>query len=261
MIGVDLPEVVRGQLQAFKRISPKGHQSRFIRSGLRTNWRRKGVPVLAALIMATFSLTTAHVSAAPRTSLNQYGHVGVLQTPTARQLGEGWFGGGASVFSPYRAIFFHAQPLSWISGNFRFAEVTNRDYSFVDAFPLEEQQREVSRNFTDKGVDIKLRLLEEGDWKPALAVGLVDLAGTGLFASEYLVLSKRIFHFDLHVGVGWGRLGSANDLTNPLTTISEDFESRPRAGSGLGGQFELDTYFKGEAALFGGVQWTPANGP
>lgn len=225
-------------------------------------WRlRYAGPLLACLVLVGSFLPLKSADATPRTAFNQYGHVGVLQTPTARQLGEGWFGGGASVFSPYRAIFFHAQPLSWLSGNFRFAEVTNRDFSFVDAFPLEEQERKVSRNFTDKGVDIKLRLVEESDWTPAVALGFIDLAGTGLFASEYLVFSKRIFNVDLHLGIGWGRLGSANDFTNPLASISEDFETRPRAGSGLGGQFELDTYFKGATAVFGGIQWTPAGGP
>lgn len=236
------------------------------RAGIAPRWiigafDLRAISRFIGLCLVAASFFTLDVNAEPRTSLNQYGHVGVLQTPTARDLGEGWFGGGVSVFSPYRTIFFHAQPLQWLSGNFRFAEVTNRDFSFVDAFPLEEQQRQVSRRFTDKGVDIHLRVFDESDWMPAVALGFIDLAGTGLFASEYLVASKRIFNFDFHLGLGWGRLGSASDFDNPLGRISEDFRTRPRAGSGFGGQFELDTYFKGDTALFGAVQWTPFSGP
>lgn len=208
-----------------------------------------------ALLLAT------PLSAAPQRSLNDYGQIGLLQTPTARGGGTGTVGGGFGVFSPYRTLFFHVQPLDWIQGTFRYAEVTNRDYSFVEQIPIEEQPSEVSRHFTDKGVDLQIRLLEESEHFPALALGLMDVAGTGIFASEYLVASRRYFNWDFHLGVGWGRLGSADDFGSPLSTVSSAFEDRPRGNSGLGGRFEVDTYFRGPAALFGGVQWTPGGGP
>ena len=52
---------------------------------------------------------------------------------------------------------------------------------------------------------------------PDVSIGLVDFAGTGLFSSEYVVASKSISRFDLTVGIGWGNLGSKNNLNgNPL---------------------------------------------
>ena len=38
-----------------------------------------------------------------------------------------------------------------------------------------------------------------------------DLAGTGLFSSEYLVASKNVRNFDLSIGMGWGVL-SGNSI-------------------------------------------------
>ena len=225
--------------------------------------RRRGLPrgllpAAWALLLATLVLPS---EAAPQRGLNDYGQIGLLQTPTARSGGTGTVGGGFGTFSPYRTLFFHLQPLDWIQGTFRYAEVTNRDYSFVEQIPIEQQSSEVSRHFTDKGVDIQLRLLDESEHLPAVALGLMDLAGTGIFASEYLVASRRYFNWDFHLGIGWGRLGSADDFRSPLAAVSSTFEDRPRGNTGLGGRFEVDTYFRGPAALFGGVQWTPGGGP
>ena len=57
-----------------------------------------------------------------------------------------------------------------------------------------------SEHWTDKGMDIKFRLLEEGEppfgWLPEkvipeLAIGLLDFGGTGAFSGEFIVASKR----------------------------------------------------------------------
>ncbi|MBD0273278.1 MAG: YjbH domain-containing protein, partial [Acetobacteraceae bacterium] len=45
----------------------------------------------------------------------------------------------------------------------------------------------------DRAFDLKLRLWQENAWRPALAVGVQDVIGTGLYAGEYVVASKRFW--------------------------------------------------------------------
>jgi hypothetical protein len=68
----------------------------------------------------------------------------------------------------------------------------------------------------DRAFDLKLRLWQENAWRPALAVGLQDVIGTGLYAGEYVVASKRFWDVDVSLGLGWGRLGTGADIGNPL---------------------------------------------
>ena len=58
----------------------------------------------------------------------------------------------------------------------------------------------------DKGIDVKLRLMKEGKYKPALAIGLQDMLGDGVFSSEYIVASKKIYDFDITMGFGFGNI-------------------------------------------------------
>ena len=45
---------------------------------------------------------------------------------------------------------------------------------------------------------------------PAIAVGINDIAGTGLFSSEYIVSSYGIKNIDVHFGIGWGILNGSS---------------------------------------------------
>lgn len=186
--------------------------------------------------------------------VNNYGQVGLGQTPTARSMGEGALDFGYAKFDPYRAYTLHAQPLPWLQGTFRFTDIRNR---LAEASTTGE-------TFTDKGFDVQLRLWEESDRWPQVALGLMDFAGTGLFSSEYLVASKRYYDFDFHLGVGWGRLGSSEDFSNPAGIVFDRFDERPRGFQGgieNTGQLEAETWFRGDMAVFGGVVWTPNRGP
>ncbi|MBL6455425.1 YjbH domain-containing protein [Belnapia sp. T6] len=109
---------------------------------------------------------------------------------------------------------------------------------------------------TDRAFDLKARLWEEGAWRPALAIGAQDVIGTGLYAGEYLVASKRVWDVDLTLGLGWGRLGTGGDLGNPLGLLSSRYEVRPRK-VGVGGTPALTSLFRGrEASVFGGIEWS-----
>ena len=58
----------------------------------------------------------------------------------------------------------------------------------------------------DKIADVKLRLLQENGWQPALAVGATDLLGTRRFGGHYLVATKTFgAASELEASVGYGR--------------------------------------------------------
>jgi hypothetical protein len=131
--------------------------------------------------------------------------------------------------------------LPWLEATFRLSERLNATTGRGTA--------------TDRAFDVKLRLIEEGAWTPAVAVGLQDLIGTGIFGGEYVVASRRWRDFDLTLGMGFGRLGTYRDFGNPLTAVSERFAARPR-DVGRGGTLRLDFFRGRDVALFGGLEWS-----
>src|SRR5699024_1280375 len=102
----------------------------------------------------------------------------------------------------------------------------------------------------------KLRLIEEGQYMPAVALGFQDVGGTGLFSSEYLVASKRWRNFDFSLGVAWGYLGAGGDISNPLGVADDHFDVRRRdSGGDQGGKFGFKQMFTGDIGFFGGVAY------
>lgn len=78
-------------------------------------------------------------------------------------------------------------------------------------------------------------------------------------SSEYLVATKHFGdRWELAGGLGWGRLAQRDGFSNPLSFLGEDFETRPNPGAGgisETGQLDFGSWFKGDAALFGGVAY------
>lgn len=186
----------------------------------------------------------------PRYTQSDFGGVGLLQTPTARMAPAGELSVNANRTEPYSRYSFSAQPLDWLEGTFRYTAITNRPYG-AESFSG-------GQSYKDKAVDAKVRLYQESHWLPEVALGFMDLGGTGLFSSEYLVANKRYGDVDFSAGVAWGYLGSRGDFGNPLGALDDRFNERPTAeGSG---SFS-NGYFRGRPALFGGIAyqtpWAP----
>ncbi|MCE8024811.1 YjbH domain-containing protein [Billgrantia aerodenitrificans] len=202
---------------------------------------------LVLAIMAT-TIPAAADSTQPRLGTGQgdFGGVGIMQTPTARMAPLGGFAFSMSRTAPYRRYSLFFQPTEWLEAGFRYVEVENRRYLAARG----------DRNNLDKGVDVKLRLREEDRYWPQIAVGARDIGGTGLFAGEYLVASKRWHDFDFTLGIGWGYLGNQEDFTNPLSRLDDSFERRSGFTSGGdGGSVNLGSLFSGRSALFGGIEY------
>ena len=176
------------------------------------------------------------------------GGVGLIQTPTARMRDEGMLSASYSDNDQYRFWTVNLQLFSWMEATARYTDVRTRLYSNVDDFSGDQTLK-------DKGLDVKFRLLQEGYYLPDVSLGFRDIGGTGFFSSEFLAASKAFGPFDVHMGIGWGYLGSHSDITNPFCKLKDSFCERPGGFSGRGGKIDYQEYFKGPVALFGGIEY------
>jgi Exopolysaccharide biosynthesis protein YbjH len=130
-----------------------------------------------------------------------YGVSGVGETPDARVLSDGNLGFTMSKQNPYTT---YAITL----GLYDRAEVNARitNIQGVPGFPGDSNSSESYGSYKDKSIDYKIVVLREGEYLPQITFGQDDLLGTKIFNSQYLVLGKFFYNFDLNYGVGSGRL-------------------------------------------------------
>lgn len=176
-----------------------------------------------------------------------FGGVGIIEMPSARMEPDGTLSAGASFFRNNERYNLGFQALPWLETNFRYSGIGHFDSNY----PV----------YWDRSFSIKARLWNETSWSPALAIGVNDLVGTGIYGGEYIVASKQIGNFDLTGGIGWGRLAGTNNFRNPLGAISSSLYNRSTYDPS-GGNFNFNDYFHGpRAGVFGGVIWrTPVEG-
>ncbi len=164
-----------------------------------------------------------------------YGTPGLIAMPTAEAAEDGEL---SFTYSQYGAnangtLSFQFAPR--ISGSFRYAQLS-------DFHP-------VVGDYFDRSFDLRLRVLNEGKYLPAVSVGLRDFIGTGIYSSEYIVATKSIGkRLRVTGGLGWGRMASHN----PIGTIGSE---RPAWNFGLGGTVNFGQWFRGDVAPFAGVSF------
>lgn len=208
----------------------------------------------ASLILMVFTVERAAATDfdGAFATTNDFGDVGLLQTPSARMRADGEFGAGISTVRPYNQIHLFLQPLPWLETAVRYTDITNRRYG--------PQSFSGNQSYKDKSADLKLRLVPEGVYWPAIAVGIQDFGGTGIFSGEYLVGSYHYFDLDFSLGLGWGRVGSRGGIKNPFTWASNHFD-RERSNGGAGSSGFSNVFTGTDIGPFGGVQWnTPLKG-
>lgn len=185
-------------------------------------------------------------------SQNDFGVVGVLQTPTARFAEAGTMAFSVSHANPYTRMSMFFTPFQWLEAGIRYTDISNRLYG--------PSSFSGSQTYKDKSADIKVRLWEEGAYWPQVAVGIKDIGGTGLFSTEYMVASKRWGNFDFSAGLATGYLGHRGDISNPIGSFMTSYKERKVTAVGQGGTFSPGTFFSGPVGMFGGVQYhTPWN--
>ena len=184
------------------------------------------------------------------------GGIGLINTPTARFSDDGEFSLGVSVEAPYNRMFAKMQFFPWLEAVLKYTKGYNQPY-------IEWSKSEA---WTDKGIDVKFRLLEETRLVPELAIGLRDFGGTGAYSAEFFVASKRFKNIDLSLGLGYGTLADVDHISSPLGWFnkilskinigSEDANLQHGGAINFGGFFEEE-----RVSIFGGIEYfTPVPG-
>ena len=103
----------------------------------------------------------------------------------------------------------------------------------------------------DRSFDLSYRLAGPEDGT-AVAIGLQDVGGSGLFSGEYVVAQAPLSpEIAVTAGLGWGRLAGGRPLFEP-------FGPRPDATAGTlaqTGRLDVASWFRGPVAAFGGLRW------
>ncbi|TNC49784.1 YjbH domain-containing protein [Rubellimicrobium rubrum] len=203
---------------------------------------RLGTASALALLLAGTSLAQDRA-----VTYTLYGTPGLLEMPSALSADDGEIAGTVGYFGGQLRTSFTFQVTPRLSGTFRYTGIP--DYSEGDDA------------FWDRSFDLRFRFNDEGRYLPALAVGLQDFLGTGVYSAEYLVATKTVGDaFRVTAGLGWGRLGTYNGFSNPLGALGERFETRPDVfeSGDEGGTPGVEAFFRGDAAFFGGLEWAPS---
>lgn len=175
-------------------------------------------------------------------SYSTYGTVGLIDMPTAQSAEDAELAATFSTFANTTRSTLSFQITPRLSGSFRYSKIEDFGAGGGDLF--------------DRSFDLRYRFVDETNTRPAIAIGLQDFIGTGVYSGEYVVATKNFSpRLSFTGGIGWGRLGSYNGFSNPLGAIDDQFETRPDRDFGRGGEIEATGWFRGDAALFGGIAW------
>lgn len=178
-------------------------------------------------------------------NMNLFGMTGLIDTPTARVQPDGQLSFTTGYFGGFLRNTLNFQVLPRIEGAFRYSVLDQFFSPQIDLF--------------DRSFDIKILISDETRNFPAIAFGLQDFLGTGIYSGEYVVASKQVRpDLTLSGGFGWGRLAGTGNLRNPFTYLSDSFNTRDtvrlRTGTVRFGQF-----FRGpDMGVFGGLEWRPS---
>lgn len=187
--------------------------------------------------------------AGPRidSSYNTYGYPGLIDMPAAHSRPDGELAFTSSYFAGQLRNTLSFQMLPRLSGSFRYSVL--HDVRINPGGAIENSR-------FDRSFSVHFRFADETPWHPAMAVGLNDFLGTGIYSSEYVVATKTLGErVRVTGGIGWGRLAGVGAFRNPLGVIFPGLDDRPQRGGDPGGQVNSNQLFSGDAALFGGLQW------
>ena len=173
-------------------------------------------------------------------SPNLTGSLGLNTIPSARMDSPGTLRAGVSTLDPYLNTYITAQVARPLSLTFRqTSEISSLTEDAIKLYP---------------GVDLKLRLMEENAYRPAMALGVQSAIGHRKMAGEYLAFSKRYNNMDFTAGLGWGRYGTAGHFKNPLNALSSHFDKNRDFNSEAPNK--PSNWFTGEdVGVFGGVEY------
>jgi hypothetical protein len=196
---------------------------------------------------------SAALSAAPalaqnvdlRFPVSTFGTPGLIDMPTGEVFPDGTLHLNTAFRDGTQRYNLSFQITPRIFGSFR--------YSIIDDYDA------VIGTRYDRSFDLGYLIAEETELRPSVVVALRDFGGTGIYSSEYVAATKHFMdeRLSLTGGIGWGRLGSYGSFDNPLGALSDTFDTRGAGPSSITevGRLETDQWFRGDAALFGGLAY------
>ena len=169
-------------------------------------------------------------------SLNMYGMPGIIELPSATNLPDGQMSISSTVFGGTIRANLSFQVLENLTGAFRYARIPGGSYN----------------GYTwDRSFDLHYLLNREKSSLPAIAIGVRDFIGTGIYTGEYLVASKSLgSKLNVSAGIGWGRLAGENGFDNVFGS-----KSRKGLDVGRGGTFHFGHLFTGNNSPFFSVSY------
>ncbi|MBL4612135.1 MAG: YjbH domain-containing protein, partial [Emcibacter sp.] len=171
-------------------------------------------------------------------SYNNFGGIGLLDMRTARFAPDGTIAVGVQYDNQLTRYFSTWQATPWLETTLSYTD--NRQGNLG----------------IDRSLDVKIRLWEEGNYRPQLAIGIQDALGTGHYGAEYLVASKRYYDFDFTMGFAWGYLGSRGGVGNMFKLFGDSFDDRSITTSS--GGIRTGSFFSGQdMSFFAGVEYYP----
>jgi len=177
----------------------------------------------------------------PQQAVSSFGMPGMIDMPTATSMPDGALAFTIQGMNGTERVTLAFQATQRLTVSFRYAGMENRDFG---------------GRLMDRSFDLHWRIVDEGRYLPAIAIGLRDFIGTGAYSGEYIVASRSFTpRLRGSVGMGWGRLASHGGFANPLRVIHQGFATRPTRFTGEGGLVETGRFFRGPAALFGGLEY------
>ena len=199
----------------------------------------KGRFLLAASLLALGAAQAARAQDINAPSMNLYGNTGLIDMPSAESQNDGMLTSYYGTFGPISRVALAFQITPRLAGTFRYTGTRNWDDVVADKYST----------YYDRSFDLSYQLLDEGQYMPAVKIGLQDFVGTELQSGEYLVATKHLTPaLKVTAGLGWGRLGSYGDIGSPLG-------DRKDTDFGEGGTLNDPQWFKGPMAPFGGIEW------
>lgn len=182
----------------------------------------------AALLLSSVSSTAVADPMLAR-NVSSFGLPGGIDTPTAETLPDGTLGASLSYSDYARRANVAFQALPGLTAVLRYSRIDGINDYRNDGY------------ISDRSLDVHYQIVDEAGWRPAVAVGLRDFLGTGVYSGEYVVASKNVTPtVRASIGLGWGTLAG-----KPRTIKVGD----------EGGTPNVDDWFTGDARPFASVSW------
>jgi len=208
-------------------------------------WFEKKRWSVHSLILVTVFLLSVSSKASAKEfsySFNDFGGIGLIEMRTARFAPDGTIAVGVHHSSRETRYFSTWQATPWLETTLSYTNDRSGNLGL------------------DRSLDMKIRLMREGNYLPELAIGIQDALGSGRFDGEYLVASKRYYDVDFTMGLAWGYLGSRGGIGNMFRLFGNSFDRRSLTTSS--GALRTGSYFAGQdMSFFAGAEYhTPIKG-